>query len=121
MDANSQRSPEQAAVVAWMTRVLDAKGWTAERWAREAAISPSTVTRAMKEDYPSTSSLPILHKLARAAGVVSPVDFLIGTASLPDAEAVENFLAGLFASHPDPLTPAQIVAALQRRFILGES
>lgn len=49
---------------------------TPERWARDAGLHPTTVTRAMSETYESVTSLPTLHALARAANSPSVVDFL---------------------------------------------
>jgi hypothetical protein len=66
----------QAVVVRWMTRQLSRTHWSAERWAREAGLAPTTVTRAMSPSYKSISSVPTLHALARAAGVPSILDYL---------------------------------------------
>jgi hypothetical protein len=78
--AGNQVRNLQAVVVRWMGRQLERLGWSAERWAREAGLSPTTVTRAMSPSYGSVSSVPTLHALARAAGVPSIVDFLDGQA-----------------------------------------
>jgi hypothetical protein len=59
-----------------MTRQLDRLHWSAERWAREAKLAPTTVTRAMSPSYKSVSSVSTLHALARAAGVPSILDYL---------------------------------------------
>ena len=46
------------------------KNWSAERWAREAHISGTTITRFLNTDDPHrTPSTKTLDKLARAAGV----------------------------------------------------
>jgi hypothetical protein len=66
----------QQIVVKWMRRQLSRLQWKPERWAREADLAPTTVTRAMAETYQSVSSVPTLHALARAAGVPSILDFL---------------------------------------------
>lgn len=73
----------QKIIVRWMRRQLDRRAWSAERWAREAGLAATTVTRAMSDTYPSVSSVPTLHALAKAAGVPSVLDFLDGQANLP--------------------------------------
>lgn len=67
---------EQQIVTKWMLSQLDRLQWKPEKWAREAGLSPTTVTRAMAPAYNSVSSVPTLHELARAAGVQSVLDFL---------------------------------------------
>jgi hypothetical protein len=59
-----------------MARQIERLHWSAERWAHEADLAPTTVTRAMSPNYKSVSSVPTLHALARAAGVPSIIDFL---------------------------------------------
>lgn len=68
----------QRVIVRWMARQLERTGWSAERWAREASLAPTTVTRAMSPHYHSVSSVPTLHALARAADVPSILNFLEG-------------------------------------------
>lgn len=68
----------QAVVVRWMARQLQRLHWSAERWAREAKLAPTTVTRAMSSNYKSVSSVSTLCALARAAGVPTILDFLDG-------------------------------------------
>jgi hypothetical protein len=72
----------QGVVIRWMARQLERLQWSAERWAKEADLSPTTVTRAMSKSYNSVSSVPTLHALARAAGVPSILDFMEGQVRL---------------------------------------
>jgi hypothetical protein len=74
--------PEQRIVVKWMRCQLDRLEWVPERWANEAGLAPTTVTRAMSKNYDSVSSVTTLNALARAAGIPSIVDFLAGQAAL---------------------------------------
>lgn len=67
---------EQKQIVAWMRRVLALREWSAEEWARRAEVSPTTITRGMQASYNGVTGIPVLHKLARAAGVASPLDGL---------------------------------------------
>lgn len=57
----------------WMKSVLEKKDWSAFRWAKEAGVAPSTVQRALKEDYEFVPSSKTLDKLARAANSPSPI------------------------------------------------
>lgn len=87
---------EQRIIADWMRRQLDRLKISAEEWAREAKLSPTTVTRAMKDDYASVTSIPTLAALARVANVASPLDFLKGTdisvASVPSEDALAVIL-----------------------------
>lgn len=74
---------EQRIVVAWMQRVMQERGLSAEQWAGRAGVAATSITRAMRDSYAGTTSLPLLHRLARAAEVASPLDFLGGATALP--------------------------------------
>lgn len=74
---------EQEIVVSWMRRIMQERDLTAEAWAGLAGIAPTSITRATGDRYTGTTSLPLLHRLARAADVPSPVDFLAGYATRP--------------------------------------
>lgn len=50
--------------------------WAANRWADEAGLHPTTVTRNMSVSHDATAKIENLHVLARAAGMPSVVDFL---------------------------------------------
>lgn len=56
----------------WMKSVLAEKGWSPARWANEAGVAPSTVQRAIKDDYAFVTSSRTLEKLARAANIPAP-------------------------------------------------
>jgi hypothetical protein len=54
----------------WLISIMKEKNWSAERWAREADISGTTITRFLNSDDPSrTPRYNTVMKLARAAGV----------------------------------------------------
>lgn len=57
---------------AWMRRVMAEKELTPAAWARRAGVAPSTIQRAIKEDYAFITSSRTLAKLAGAAGVTPP-------------------------------------------------
>ena len=59
-----------------MKRTLELRGWSAEEWSRRGGISATTVTRSMRPSYDGVTSLVVLHKLAQAAQVHSPLDAL---------------------------------------------
>jgi len=57
------------ALFRWMSGVLHQRGWSAAAWAREAGVTPTNLTRFLKD--PDTASLPsaeTIGRLARAAG-----------------------------------------------------
>jgi hypothetical protein len=70
-EAASRYTPElRTRLKAWFRDVMKQRAWTAERWAREAQIAPTTITRFLNTDDPSrTPSSRTLERLARAAGV----------------------------------------------------
>jgi transcriptional regulator with XRE-family HTH domain len=57
----------------WLEGVLKAKGWTPNRLAKEAKVSPATIHRALNDEDLVTSNT-VLDKIARAAGVPSPIE-----------------------------------------------
>lgn len=83
----------------WRDRVLQTKGWNAPRWALEAKISPTTITRNMKPDSENSVKIETLHQLARAADVPSVLDFL--------AEGVAPRSSGQLS-----LPPSDVLAAI---------
>lgn len=56
----------------WMTETLARTGLTVRAWASSAGVAPSTVFRALKDDYQFVTSSRTLSKLATAAGVSPP-------------------------------------------------
>lgn len=68
----------------WAQRVGVVTKWAPSRWASEAGISDTTMTRGIGEDSSSTPKIENLHALARAAKVPSVLDFLATeAASMP--------------------------------------
>lgn len=54
----------------WMRDIMRRKGWSAERWARQAGVAGTTITRFLNtEDPQRTPNTSTLAKLASAAGV----------------------------------------------------
>lgn len=68
--------PEQKRIVAWMNEQMRRLGWNPQKWAQQAHIHPTSVTRAMSEGYNSVTSVATLEALARAASVPTVLDFL---------------------------------------------
>ena len=93
-----------------MERVRAKKGWSWNKWANEAGIGASTtLTRAVKDDYKSITSIDTLDALARAAKVPSVLDFLSGNETIPSeaapAEPAPELVASLLADLA-PLWPS---------------
>lgn len=55
----------RSALLAWMTGVLDERDWTAAAWARAADVTPTNLTRFLKD--PGTASLPSAETIGRLA------------------------------------------------------
>lgn len=108
----------QSIVVNWMERQLHRLNWKPERWAKEAGLSPTTVTRAMSDDYASVSSVPTLHALARAAKTPSVLDFLSGYAGMtPPPEMLTIVLEELLpviGCYPEPSQIDSLGEAISR-------
>lgn len=109
---------EQRVVVGWMRRQLDRLHWKPERWAHEAGLAPTTVTRAMADNYNSVSSVTTLHALARAAGCPSILDFLEGQTNLDLAypiitTALKELLPAVGSHLPDDTVAALAGAVAQ--------
>ncbi|MDO8423705.1 MAG: hypothetical protein Q7S99_16245 [Parvibaculum sp.] len=58
----------------WLDGVRKATGWSFERIAREADVSPTTLTRFMKPDYPNLLGLDTIRKIAAATHISAPGD-----------------------------------------------
>lgn len=62
-----------ARIRAWIKATLKETGMSAREWSRRAGVAPSTLQRALKDDYEFTTSNKTLQKLADAAGVTVPL------------------------------------------------
>lgn len=56
----------------WLNGVRKTTGWSFERIAREADVSPTTLTRFMKPDYPNLLGLDTIRKIAAATRITAP-------------------------------------------------
>jgi transcriptional regulator with XRE-family HTH domain len=57
----------------WLRETMKAKNWSAERWAKAANVSGTTITRFLNADDPHRILTPrTVEKLARSAGTPSP-------------------------------------------------
>lgn len=92
--------PEQRIIASWMRRVMDQKNWTPQTWADQAGFAATNVTRAIKDEYASVTTIRTLDKLAKAASVPSVLDFLGGSAAVSslNANEVTAVLAELLGS-----------------------
>lgn len=90
---------EQKVIAGWIERIATAKGWSYAEWAKKAELgAATTITRALKPDYESVTSIPTLHQLAVAADRPSVLDFLAKDVSsdagdaLPTVEQLEEMV-----------------------------
>lgn len=81
---------EQRIVVNWLRQTMASKQLTAEAWANLASISPTTITRSMHESYDGVTSLKMLDRLAKAAGVTSPLEALDPSKIVISLDGLEN-------------------------------
>lgn len=56
----------------WMKRVMTEHDLTPAAWARKAGLAPSTIQRAIKENYQFVTSTRTISRLAQAVGVTPP-------------------------------------------------
>ncbi len=56
----------------WLGTVRKSTGWSFERIAREADVSPTTLTRFMKPDYPHLLGLDTIRKISAATRIAAP-------------------------------------------------
>ena len=128
--------PEQRIIADWMESILERRGWNYQQWADAAdgVGSATTLSRAVKDDYSSVTSVKTLHALAKAAGEVSVLDFLAAQAkgdpigpspAAPSAELLERLLAVVLPLAPRGRATAQsvrvVAAALQHGLeLLGD-
>lgn len=123
--------PEQRIIANWIERTRERLGWSYAEWADRAGIgAATTITRAIKDDYASVTSIKTLHALARAAGERSVLDALEAkpedqapAQSLPSADTIAALLAAvlpLARGHSDRSLRV-VAAALQHGLeLLGD-
>jgi hypothetical protein len=109
--------PEQKIIANWLENVRDRRGWTFEHWAKVAKIgAATTVSRAVKPEYTSVTSVKTLHALARAAEEVSILDVLdrqakgepiAEGAGVPSEETLARLLAVVLPLAPKGRTTEQ--------------
>lgn len=123
--------PEQRIIADWIERTRNRLGWSYKKWAEKAGIgAATTLTRALKDDYQSVTSVKTLHDLARAAGERSILDFLAeqesgSTVPVPSEEALAGLLSAVLPLASRGRTTAQslrvVAAALQHGLeLLGD-
>lgn len=93
--SNSEQDA-QDIIRAWLQRVLASKDWKPHRLAKEAGVSPATISRALNDDSFTTSTTTI-EKIVRATGVPAPtgIGMMVPNSKLrsfaePEAEYVAS-------------------------------
>jgi hypothetical protein len=71
----------------WLDSVRGATGWSFERLAREADVSPTTLTRFMKPDYPHLLGLDTIRKISAITRIAAPMELGIELTPTGLAEA----------------------------------
>lgn len=101
--------PEQRIIADWMERVRERHGLNWKQWADRVEkkfgqkISGTTLSRAVKDDYESVTSIPTLHMLASAVDEPTVLDYLAGKQQKPalNAETLTVLMATML-----PLLPS---------------
>lgn len=108
MSASKHSPLHRERLKLWLKSTMKKKKWSAERWAKEANVAGTTITRFLNSDDPHrTPSARTLEKLARAAGVPAmpePRDVLIGLIRK------DQLLDEARKLHPAPLDLFKMVA-----------
>lgn len=105
--------PEQRVIADWIERTRERLGWSYAHWAERAGLgAATTITRALKDDYNSVTSVKTLTALADAAGEPSILDHLQQagtdkTVAVPSAESIAALLASVLPLAPKGRTTEQ--------------
>ncbi|NUB20916.1 XRE family transcriptional regulator, partial [Azospirillum formosense] len=86
------------AILRWMTGVMEAQGWSAGAWARLAEVTPTNITRFLRD--PARGSVPSAETLGRLARVAGSEPRFLDDAAYPavarvpllSVEQVRDFL-----------------------------
>lgn len=103
---------EQRAIVRWMEDVMASKGLNPESWAALAGVSPTSITRAMKPDYPYVTKRQTLQKLAIGVGVEPPSAVGRSPERAINAQNLEPILGALIPLAPKGRLTDQSLRAL---------
>ncbi len=94
--ASDERTEQRARIAAWLVEVMREKHLKPTPWSKGAGLSPSTISRALNDDYTNILSATTLAHLARYAGV--PIPFNDATSSIaPSAPAIAEILKVIVA------------------------
>ncbi|MGV8995948.1 MAG: hypothetical protein ACOH12_03265 [Parvibaculaceae bacterium] len=70
--SNDEKDAFKKTLRLWLDGVRKATGWSFERIAREAEVSPTTLTRFMKPDYPHLLGLDTIRKISATTRIAAP-------------------------------------------------
>lgn len=90
----------------WLEAVRKATGWSFDRIAREAEVSPTTLTRFMKPDYPHLLGLDTIRKIAAITRIAAPIELGIELAPPGFAESELRHWSPAPNELEDPTKPA---------------
>jgi len=99
----------QARIREWVRDILDKKGWSGHKLAREAQVSPSTIHRILQDDRFVTATRTI-DKIVQATGAAAPED--IWRRATPPGPGLREPEAVYYGEKAPPETPASAHAAV---------
>ena len=83
---SDEKDAFQKTLRIWLDSVRKATGWSFERIAREADVSPTTLTRFMKPDYPHLLGLDTIRKISATTRIAPPSEAGVELAATGFAE-----------------------------------
>jgi DNA-binding phage protein len=73
-----QEDSAQEIIRAWVQNVLQSMAWKPYRLAKEAGVSPATISRALDQDSGFVTSTKTIEKIVRATGMAPPTGIGMG-------------------------------------------
>ena len=126
LDLDAVKDVAKRTVTRWRDAILSHTGWKANRWAEEAGVDPTPITRTMGPKCSSTAKIETLHLLAIAANVPSVLDFLnsqsVGpTERVPSVEQLVAMLDSAMQELPPGVRfsdyPSAVAASLREQLV----
>lgn len=109
-----EKKERRDEIAAWLQSVLaNNPDLKATKWSLDAGLGRSTVSRAMNPKYDNILSIVALYKLAKKAGVPTPVHLGIGAPGVPPPSALAAIFRGILSRlTPERTWPDDVLMAL---------